>query len=275
MDAPPRSFQIGDTISKAFSAWIANWVPFTLMSILVYSPFFVWTWWRFRPGADITEGDVTTWGQITSIGGLVLAQVLTGGLTYGVVEHLRGKRASLGACIGVGLSRLVPVLPVSLAVCGIFALVIFLAMFPAIALLFAVGTGPLFIFLLMLMMFVPVIWVACKYAVAVPVAGLEKAMVGDSLRRSAQLTRGRRMSIFIIFLVIGIVTGVAGKLVSILVTDPRVRAGVDLRPHLFATLGYDVLITNTLNAVANVVIYYGLRVSIEGAEIDEIAKVFD
>lgn len=248
MDGPRSTFQVGGAVSKTFSAWISNLIPFTVLSALVYSPFLIWMWLKFK--GDFTAKDIQTWVYVSIFANLVLSQVVTGGITFGVVQHMRGKRAGIGACITVGLSRLFPVLVVGILVGVIVSLGFAFLIIPGV------------IFWLM-------------YSVAVPVAVIEKPGITASLSRSASLTRGSRMPIFLTFLVLGVIAGVAYYALEVIMM-PKEGGGLSaVRTYLWVTKLFQVLVTGTLFAVASAVIYNELRVSREGAAVEDIAKVFD
>src|SRR5262249_47955237 len=110
----------------------------------------------------------------------VLRLVLTGAVTYGGFEGLRGKRAELGEVMSAGVSNIRNVLVVGL-VSGVI------------------------IMLGMLAFCIPGFILTAMYWLAIPVAVVESPGVTESLSRSAELTSGNRWAVFGTALVVGMV----------------------------------------------------------------------
>ncbi|MDH3591370.1 MAG: hypothetical protein OER88_05800, partial [Planctomycetota bacterium] len=177
-------------LGGTFRAWARNLVPFSVIAFVIQSPFLVYTWFVLRraEGGQIETIDelvetVTTWGAVIGIGTVLLGFVVTGAVSYGVFQQLRGRPAALFDCVAVGLRKLLPVLGVGL-VAGV-----------------AVG-APLIVAvllkmpILMIALVIPTIVLYCMFWVAVPVAVVERQSVFAAMRRSAQLTKGYKGSIF-------------------------------------------------------------------------------
>jgi hypothetical protein len=168
--------------------------------------------------------------------------ILGGAFAFGVFQSLRGGRAGVGECLSRAFGRVVPIFGVSL-VYGV-----------------AVGLGSL-------LLLVPGIMIACAWYLSVPITTVERLGVGASLRRSGELTRGYRWSIFGMFLLV--------TLLGVVIT--LVLAGVltALGP-IIALLGMGIvavfvaLYAGTLSAVC----YHDLRLVKEGASTEELLRVF-
>jgi len=247
LDGPRSTFQVGEVLAKTFSIWLGNLVPFVILALIIFSPLYLWTFMTLQ-GESLTEKSLQTWQIGLSLATIVLPQVLTGAVTYGVIQQMRGRKADLGSCISVGFSRLLPVLGVGLV-------------------------AGLFITLGMLLLFVPGFILLCRYAAAVPVAVIEKPGVMASLERSKQLTNGSKWPIFVV-LIVFIILGVAMDYLLKHALGAADSVG-HLRTYAWATLASSSLLQGPLSAVASAVIYHELRRSHEGASIEDIAKVFD
>ena len=100
--------------------------------------------------------------------------------------------------------------------------------------------------------------------------------------RSAELTEGNRWKVFAVAVVLGAIqfgfTMVCGIVLALLDTpDPAAtsaRAQAMLSPFLQALLGVLILPMMALNAVGPAVAYYDLRVGKEGADVEDLVKVF-
>lgn len=253
LSTSPVRFGAGSVLSRTFSVWARNAVPFGLLGLLVHLPLVVIAW----TGSPIFEA---WWGGIAEIAlrqGLSL--LLTGLVAYGVVMHLRGAPVPVGRCLSVGLSQFFPVLGVGLLVV-------------------------LWIILGYAALIIPGVIVTCMLWVAVPAAVLEKQPVREALRRSQVLTKGYRMAIFLVLLALGIIgmtvgLGVYGMIVGTLLFDTgdviseetlaRVRTA-----NVVVNL-LDGVIFGPLAAVAAAVGYHDLRRTKEGVGVEELAKVFE
>lgn len=228
-------FSMGNALAATFSIFGRNAIPFTLVTAIAMVPLLVYVIWIASTPREYSE-----W--IALILGLVLGPVATGAVTFGVVQEARGQRASLVTSITMGLQRVLPVLAVAILQGVIIVLGLVACIVPGL------------IFWTMLL-------------VAVPVAVIEKPGVVEALRRSDELTRGYRWPILgcvvvLILLKIGIEVAL-----QIVFAD-------DFGTHLIVAHTIEIVIA-AITSVAGAVVYYQLRVTKEGAHLDDIAKVFD
>lgn len=193
---------------------------------------------RGGPGWSLLDRFLSTLAQF----------VVTGALTYGVLESLRGGRASIGALFGIGFRKLGTVFVVSFRV----------------ALWLALGT---------ILLVVPAILWYCALFVAVPAAVVEARLgsSADALQRSRELTRGNRWSVFVVALVVFVVTmglvGVAGAFAAF------ARGFPEPVPVVLATAV--IALTSALGASASAVAYHDLRLAKEGIDTADLVKVFE
>ncbi len=270
-------------LGRALRIWLRNFVPFSLLSAVVYSPIVVLTVVLARDDLLVTKG-WGIWSNVNAWVGPALGLVAAGPMTYGVVRHLQGERTSISACISVGLSRIFPVLGVGI-VSGLYVLLA--GMVAGIAIMIPVvmigvssgvdttshgflvgvavagaGGGPV------------VLLVVAMLLLAAPATVVEKTGVGTSIQRSRRLTKGNRWRAFLVVVVPGVVeVGIAtaaqgGWLPDLTSTD-------DLRRQMVVTLVTTVLLFGPFKAVAASVVYHDLRVAKEGVSIDDLAEVFD
>ena len=179
---------------------------------------------------------------------LVTYQVAAAALTYGTVQYRRGHSPTVSAMLRQIGPVLFPVLGVALVVTVIFAIGLALLVVPGLIAI-------------------------CVLYVALPVAVIERAGVGRSLRRSAELTKGSRWRIFALFLISSIVGQIIDGLGS--------AVGVSLGEMSGALWLGDLLslpFTAVAVAWASVVLavaYHDLRVLRDGVDTAQIAAVFD
>jgi hypothetical protein len=253
-EAANASFSLspGDVLSRTFTVWFANLTSFTLLAGIVMMPGLLLM--SVGTALGITKGVGVLLLLIGVLLQTVLRQVLTGAVTYGVFEDLRGQKTSLGEIMSAGFASIGNVLVVGI-VSGVIIMLGLLA--------FCV---PGFILITM-------------YWLAIPVAVVESPGVTESLSRSADLTSGNRWQVFGTTLVmvlvqwavafgIGMVIGVVGIVASR--GNPGHASGLTQLLQGVLMLPFD-----SLMAIAPVVAYHDLRINKEGADIEDLVKVFD
>lgn len=240
-----RKLDVGDVVATTFGTWAKNFVPFTLLALVVYSPLLLLS--LVIRGAAEAGGGL---GIVLSIGlvffalGVLLGQVLTGALTFGVVQSLRGKPVTLSDSLKVGLARMFPALGTGIVV----------------GVLIAIG---------MVLLCVPGLILMCVLAAAVPAAVIEKPGVMGALKRSAALTEGSRWQIFVLFLIVFALSWLYGRFVGPSIIG--IGGPVAVLLHFAVTN----LVIQVINGVGSAVVYYQLRTKKEGASAEDIAKVFE
>lgn len=236
---PP--FTLGDTLSRTYSVWARNLVPFAVVSFVVHLPSLALSIALGRP--DPVRPNAGFW--VNTALGVFLSLVSTGALMHGVLEHLKGRRASVGEMLRVGLARFWPVLAV------------------AIATVLAIWIGLLFLV-------VPGIVVGCMLFVAIPAAVVERGVgLRGALGRSAALTKGNRLALFVIALLVWLTTVVIGMPATILGLTSA------LPYPIFVLLGTAVnMLGAPLLSVAPAVAYHDLRVAKEGVATDQLVAIF-
>lgn len=247
--------EIGRVISQSFSVTWANVLPFYLVGVAVYAPALVVL--ALAATLPMSESGTQILITLSDLMSRILALVLSGALTYGVIEHLRGREPGVGATVGVGLRSAGRVFVVSL-IAGIATLV---------------GV---------VLCVVPGIIVFCMLWVAVPVAVIEHTGIQESMDRSQTLTKGTRMNVFALNLVMGLIVGVVGLAVyagAIAGVAFRHEGGGEASASTLAAgqlAGSLLLIPfECLQAASVAVGYHDLRVNREGALVEDLVRVFE
>ena len=161
--------------------------------------------------------------------------VVQAALIFGVFQALRKRKASIGACISRGLSRLLPVL----AIAVLIGVLVFGGFLPAVALFVAGSPGG---GLLCMLASIPVaVYIAMTYFVAVPVAVVEQVGIGAALQRSAKLTSGVRLRIFATWFVFAVLTGIASMM-----CEKVLEASGEPAIYLGGTFAVQVLTTSLM-----------------------------
>ena len=243
-----KTLEIGEAIGQIFRITFANFLPFMLLGGVCLSPYLGLTLWQSAfvvdPEAPVLPNPLEAVG-VTLLGWFLyflLLFVVNGAISYGVFQHLCGKKAALGDCVAVGFRRLFPVLGVAI----VSGFVVFLGYIALI---------------------VPGIILYVMFYVAVPVAVVENAGVGTALRRSQELTANLRWRVFAVIFVLGAINGV--------ITLPLTFSFAFAPLHVAAVLQWiGVVFGAVIQAVGMAVVYYQLRSAKELFNVDEIASVF-
>lgn len=248
-----NTFSVGNVLATGFRVWLRNLGPFLLIAALFHALPWLWalsaTHGMTNP-EDLKHATFAISGA--SILSLLVNVLVSAALTYGVVMELQGQRASFGACIATGLARFFPALGVglltSLCMMGGFILLV-----------------------------IPGVIVFCMLYVSTQVSVLERPGIGASLRRSRELTRGHRLQIFGLVLVLAII----GMLLNWILSGVLINRATT-PDEVFATLSRSVyttfvaqVVTGSLSAVMAGVAYYYLRAEKEGTSAAELAAIFD
>jgi len=178
----------------------------------------------------------------------VAAMAAQGGLVRLAAAHEEGRRAGVGECFEVGLSRALPLL--------------------LTALLAALGMG-----IAALALLVPAVILYLSWSVATAVVVLEKQSPTDALARSQALTRGARWKIFGLHLLLW----VPAWLLQLAVGRLILRAGADNLLLIVTGYGVKVIcatVTTTLFALVRTELYFELRSWKEGRPADRLADIF-
>jgi hypothetical protein len=169
-----RRLDIGKVLTDGLGVLSQNFGPLFLLTLLLQGV----------PSAVAAWGQVVGWahplgGVFAAIGGLaslVTVPMLTGALIYGSMRALEGRPVDMGECFQAGTRRWLPML-------GLM-----------------IGSGLLIAFGFILL-FVPGVLLALRWSVAGPALVLEGRGIPEAMGRSADLTRDRRWSIFLLFLI--------------------------------------------------------------------------
>jgi hypothetical protein len=242
-----KRLSAGHTVSRGLSIFTANIVPFLLIVALVRAPVIALTY--FGVLSLTAQEDALARSFVLLVSSLltiVFGQIATGAVTYGVVQQLRGRKASFGRCLRVAAERLGAIIGVSL-------LAAILTMFAAM----------LFV--------IPGIIAMCAFYVAVPVAVSEDASVSGALRRSRDLTRGSRWQVLGVIVLLALLA----MAIAFAVGFPL---GMAFGTSSSVTEAFKQVIAipaEALGAVVAAVTYHDLRTAKEGGNADDIAQVFD
>jgi hypothetical protein len=278
-------FRIGGVIMQSISTLRNNIVAFLLISLIVtvltYVAIFVVFLVFF--GAALMGGGsgMESGGMMNALSlgfsailGIIIAFVVViainqlgvAAITYGTVQDLRSRKAGVGECLSQGLAVVVPVLGVAI-VSALIIVVLALVAFFILNFIHAV-LGAIAAFIVAIGGFI-VFWVA------VPIAVIERPGVIASLTRSVSLTAGYRWHILGIYLLLIVIAlGFAIVLMIVTAIFGFISGTLGSIVQFVLNVGFS-LVATAFVAVLAAVGYYSLRVTKEGGDIHDIAKVFD
>jgi hypothetical protein len=222
-------FRVGPVLKRSLSIFLRNLPPFCLVTAVASLPYLLI--WSSGVGLQYLG-----WGLW-----LILMPLSEAVLLYAAFDDMRGRRVNMVESVRVGLRRFLPIVGVALGV-------------PILS----TFAGILFI--------VPGLMLYVRWFVAVPACIVEQFGALDSMRRSADLTKGHRWKIFGLLLATAVPDAVASNWLD--PSDGNLTSVVVLR------LAWET-VWNAFGAITVVVAYHDLRVAKEGVDIDEIAAVFD
>jgi len=249
-----EQFGVTNVLSTSFSVLFDNFLSFMSLGGIVFSPYILICVLLIigSPGPQTT---MQIWGFSQAGLGLFLTPLLSAALIYGVFRRLQGKEFNIPDCFAKGLSKILPLIGLSLI-------------------------QGLLIFGGILLLVVPGLIVMTMLYVSIPVLVLEDKGVTASLTRSRRLTSGYRWPTFGIILLVGILTwimanGIPGLLLGAVSIVEIARQGSgSLNLYILISMFTSVL-TSSFTAIVIVCTYYFLRIDKESASIDEIVELFD
>lgn len=232
-EASDRSFSIGRILSRAFGVMGSNplvvfGVAFALGAIPRMFFNLVFGLNNRNVAMGQTPGLLVAQGLFAILIMIVLQSIVVGCITRGAVAYSQGRRASLGECLSVAISRVFPVIAVSI--------------------LFGLGVA-----LGSILLLVPGVILAIMWSVVVPVTVEEHTGIFGAFARSRQLTSGARWNIFGLFLLlllIMIAIGIAAGIVSLIVIGTSYQnQAVEWSP---AALMLNVIFSTIISAIWSV-----------------------
>lgn len=172
------------------------------------------------------------------LGQSVASAVATSFVSYAVIMDMNGSQQSLASCLAQGFASFWRVLAVSI----LSGLVIFAAV---------------------LLLIVPGIIVGLMFMVIVPVTVIEGLSPGAAMKRSRELTYGRKGDLFALAMLVGLLF--VPLMVVVVQLDPAVQTiSLSVASSLFSAF----------MSVVSAVVYVVLRQIREGTKVPELATAF-
>ena len=172
---------------------------------------------------------------------IILSVLLQATFIIATVKDLNGQEISLGECVGQAIGKILPLI--------------------GLGILMTLG-----IMLGMILLVIPGLILALMWIVASPVMMAEDKGIIDSLKRSAELTKGSKRWIVLLFVVYMVIAMVLGLF---------------MMPFAFAGTAAVTLVGLVINTLTGAIqgtgiaaIYVDLRIAKEGGNTDALADVF-
>src|SRR5436305_992535 len=109
-----QKLRTGEILSEAFTVYFKNVIPFVLLTAVAFSPIYFFAGFLTKQYAvNHPVAAVEGSGLVGLVTLLLCLPISTAGITYGVFQQMRGRDTSLGTCLSVGFSSLLPVLSVA------------------------------------------------------------------------------------------------------------------------------------------------------------------
>jgi hypothetical protein len=273
----PSGIDLGVVLNRTFGAIGANFGTFiTLAVVLAAIPTLLitigYTLLIVQPALLNADPNDPTAGVSSILLGtfgmlflsVIPASVLTGALTQASLVHFNGGKASIGECISTG----------------------FRFMLPLIGLGVLTGVG---LYLWAVLLIVPAILAATRWAVAPAALVAERTGVFEAFQRSIELTRDNRWTIFFLVLIYVVISWLLSMAVGFLTTTMQGATSpfgssafvnpLDFSsPAVWVEYGFQIVygaLGSMILGAGQAALYYQLRVVKDGVTSDELAKVFD
>mgnify|MGYP005819814271 CR=1 FL=1 len=251
MEDKVQHLEIGRVLNNTFGVIMRNPLIFLGLSFLIVA--LPQALIQLATGAPMADGDTAAMMEMLgspamiagSAGGwllfVILSILLQATFIVATVKDLNGQQVSLGECLGQAIGKLLPLI--------------------GLGILMTLGIG-----LGMILLIIPGVILALMWVVAAPVMMAEDKGIIDSLKRSAELTKGSKRWILLLFVVYIILAMILGLFML-----PFAFAGT-------AAIAIAGLVINTLSGAIQgtgiAAIYVDLRIVKEGGNTDALADVF-
>ena len=232
-------FRVGQVLRRAVSILLRRFLPFFVVTVVTFLPVILL-------GALTTAIPESDAAQNFIMLGLafVWLMVLSAVILHAAFQEMRNRPVNLVGSLKVGLRRFLPLI------------------------LLGCVEGVLIVFGFMLLV-VPGLILYTMWFVAVGACVVERLGPWKSLRRSGELTKGHRWKIFGLLLLVLVPLSLVNKLLELALSAAGGEILVFLGSFIWTAIQapfYSVVIAVT---------YHDLRVANEGADIEQIATVFD
>lgn len=242
METPVKGFEIeyefsaGSILSRSYSILFQNPGVYLGLALAAAIPAII---------TEASAGSGNT-GFLSFLVDFILSLIIQGGIAYSVYQGLQDRKVTVGDAVSNGMSRIGTLILLALLT-GLCFLVGFLALL------------------------IPGLILMCMWSVVVQACVIEELGVADSLRRSAELTRGYRLQILGLMMLIGVCAIGLSYLTTFILGAVMIGSPV-VGSLLLSLVTVPVV---AFKCVMTALIYADLRAVKEGATIDSLVSIFD
>ena len=244
-------FKIGSILASSLRIFLKNTFVFICLGILAsfqtVIDFFVKT---------SAEQDKQLLWAVWYACGIVITCMMGGPFSYAVYKILRGKVSSIGESIATGMLNMVPLFLLSLMFAGAWSVGSFTNLIDP-------EGNSLVIFVLLVLWIILCVILAIMWGLSIYICAIEGFGVIDSIKRSAFLTKGFRLKIFVLSLLF---------LCPLIILE-FIRHNNSIVIDI--VIGSIIIVFLTYYSVVCSNVYYNLRAIKECVQIDKLNSTFD
>jgi hypothetical protein len=251
-------FDFGRVTSRTFGLVGRNFVPFAVLSLIFAGlPAAVVMFIQPTMIAQATASQDQTSLLLVIYGAVFVSYlaglVLAAALTRASVDDLSGKPVAIGSALSTGVALILPMLGLGIVM--------------GVAIVFG-----------LILLIVPGIYLALRWAVAAPALVVERPGIFKAMERSASLTQNHRWAILGLIVLYAIAAFILQMIVMMAIPGGMaVMSGLSGEaPPIIAIVMLTAVsvITSMVATVGVAAIYFELRQIKEGVDVTELAKVF-
>jgi hypothetical protein len=239
-----RKYSFGETLGKGINLYLDNFIPIVLVSIICDIPTVILTINTSRPEVTL---DASYFIKLFLNMGI---SIVIGAILSGFIIHLVSKK----------FLETIPDSPKSVSI-SFLPLIL-----PVIGLSIIMGIIVLLGFILL---FIPGIILALGFSIATQVLVIEKRNIFESIKRSWDLTKGKKSELFAIYVVSSLIVYV--PLIILVAILAFLLKELEILTYLNALIS--ALIMPVIPCIL-VVVYFNLRIEKEGFNIEHLAQQF-
>lgn len=270
-------FTVGGALALGCRTWFRGALRFLAIAVVLYLPNMVWVLARPIPGlADLVdhfyrfmfEQHVVLQSLVS--GGYVLTALATGAIAHGTAVALGGRPVPIRHALKTAVLRFVPVVALGVLSTLLSSLIVAAVLWLESA-VWLTSAG------FWMSMAISSVLDAMLY-LAIPVAVIERRGIFGSIGRSLSLTRGARLRVYALVLLIHILSWAGRQVIRYaLAPDPRDHDGsYGTAIIMFGCVSLAFyLVFGSISMVINAAAYRKLRDAKEGPPADELASVFE
>lgn len=254
----------GNIFKRTFSVWFRNVLVYLILAGVACVPLLVYAWMVLTGELDLAALGI--FAAVLALAALLLSNVITGLVSYSVFRTLRGDAAPISTAISAGLTRLVPIVTTGVAVAAVVG--VFFG-----PLIWGYAQGAYESSMLTIVLLIPGIYASLVLSLAVPAAAVEGINAVAAIKRSFELTKGSRGTIFGVLFLIGVIEKILSKVVENVLIG-NAPSMDDVKLYLWAIVAVSVVFMS-LRGVAEAVAYHDIRTVREGVDSGDLASVFE